>query len=475
MQQKKFGAKVSYVYLAIDIPKNNLQTPKAVENIFTTLAGAHTPLDWHEKTFKGQYQVGFSFEIVSMDGYVQFVVRTPVQFRDLVEAAIYSQYPEAQITETEDYTNEMAKLKFPNDEYNLWGADLVPVREDYFPFRTYLEFQEELDKEFKDPIASMLEIMNKIGPGEQIWFQIIAVPADNDWMKKGTKAVNKIMGIKEAETSNLFEKLLYAPLEILSFIGDQILGAEPQKEERPEKFNMMMLNPQQKREVEAVMEKIDKICFDCKVRYLYVGKKEVFKKGLAVSGIMGAIKQFSTTGLNALKPGANKTQTKLMLKDLRLAILQNSILKNYIDRNTDTLKGTYILSVAELATLYHFPYIEVKAPTVKKTESKRVSAPAGLPVEEGIGLIPEEIAEEKPKKEERIPVVDYDNDYFEERFALDKTGEKDKARKEKIISKLKKKEVVKKTAGTLPKKASTDNKRAESKSKGAPPRNLPFE
>ncbi|KKQ79266.1 MAG: hypothetical protein UT02_C0042G0002 [Parcubacteria group bacterium GW2011_GWC2_38_7] len=437
-QQQRFGAKQTFVFLAIDVPKNNLQTPRAVENIFSLIAGAHSPLEWGEKKFEGKYQLGFSFEIVSLDGYVQFIIMTPSGFRNLVEASIYSQYPDVEITEVEDYTKAVTTI-FPSDEYNLWGADLIPVNKDYYPIRSYLEFQEEFDPEvkFKDPMSAMLEIMNAIGPGEQIWFQIIVIPADNDWMHVGKKAISKIMGIPEKVTSTMLDKIIDIPLKGLSMVSEQLLASPLSLEDsKPEKFDINRLTPIQKNEVEAIARKIDRVCFDCKARYLYFGKKEVFKKGLAVSGIMGAIKQFTSTGLNALKPGKNKTQARLLFADYRLARLQNQMLEAYKDRNADTTVGTYILSTEELATLWHFPYISVKAPLVKKVEAKRGSAPIGLPLDFGVSAS-EDI--KSVSVESEVPaekIIDYDNDYFEERFAVDKSGKKDQARKEEVLEDL---------------------------------------
>src|SRR6056297_215746 len=436
-KQSKWGSKVNYIFLAIDIPRDNFQTPKAVENIFSALAGAHTPLDWHEKNLKGQSQLGFSLEIVSIDGFVQFLIRTPVHFRDLVEASVYSQYPEAEITEVEDYTADI-NVKFPNNEYNLWGTDLVLSNKDYYPIKTYSEFQEELDNEFKDPMAAVLEIMSKIGQGEQIWMQIMIFPADIGWQKEGMKEVTKMLGLEDKAKKNFLDKTLDAPLKGLSFVGDQVFGttAGPEEEKKEEQRNMMFLPPHEKREVEAVLQKIDKVCFNCKARFIYFGKKEVFKKPLGVSGMMGAIKQFNTSQLNGFKPGKNKTQAKLFLKDLRMSILQNKILAAYKDRNPDTCSGKYLLNVEELATLYHFPYIEVKAQMVKKVEAKKAHAPIGLPLEDEL---PTEAMEEEPQQEQgkQKPVIDYDNDYFENRFAKDKTGETDENRKKKVIDKLK--------------------------------------
>jgi len=442
-QQVKFSNKQNYVFLAIDIPKNNLQTPKAVENIFAALAGADMPLGWWEKNMRGNYQLGFSFEIVSIDGFIQFLVRTPVQFRDLVEASIYSQYPEAEITEVEDYLKDL-NVKFPSDEYNLWGADLVLVGPDYLPIKTYPEFIEESDKEFKDPMAAILEIMSKIGQGEQIWLQLLVSPADIGWQKKGLKVVNKTLDLPEDVKRGTLDKIADAPLKLITTVSDEILrglGEAPATAKDDSKeFNMMRLDPMKKREVDAILRKVDKICFDCKFKFAYFGKREVFRKGLGVSGTMGAIKQFSSTGLNSFKPGPNKTMALFDYKSIRLARRQNKFFDNFKGRNAWACKGPYLLNTEELATIFHFPYIEVKTPLIKKVEARKGRAPIGLPVEEE-GMPSEmeslDIESEDQEKEELIPVVDYDTDYFEDRFAVDKTRESDKKRKEEVLKKIK--------------------------------------
>ena len=436
-RQKKFAMKQSHIMLAIDIPRDILQTPRAVENIFTAMAGAQTPLEWHEKYLKGEFQLGFSLEIISIEGFIQFLIRTPAHFRNLVEAAVYAQYPEAEVTEVADYTAEI-NTHFPSDEYNLWGADFVLTRDEHFPIRTYIEFQEELDKEFKDPMAAMLEVMSKIGPGEQLWFQLMISPASIGWEKGGIKYANKVLGIEEVSKKNIFDYISDAPMQILTRIGDEVFAREASEvdDKKKEKMNMMYLDPMKKREIEGVLRKIDKNCYKAKLRIVYYAKREVFKKALAVAGMVGSIKQFGSTALNGFKPGKNKTQAKLMFIKSRMATKQNAILKNYKGRNPDTVKGPYLLSVEELATLYHFPFIEVRAPLVKKIAAKKTRAPIGLPVEELSTFKEEE--EEKVKPEKFVPVVDYDNDYFEKRFAIDRSGESDKLRKAAILKQIKK-------------------------------------
>jgi len=435
-----FAAKQSYVLLAIDIPKQNLQSPKAVENIFAALAGAHGDPNIKEKYIDGYFQVGFSCEIVSIDGYVQFLIRTPVKFRELTEAAIYAQYPEAEVTEVNDYASAV-DITFPNEEYGLWGSDLELVRPYYYPIRTYVEFEHSLSQEFKDPMAAMLEIMNKIGKGEQIWFQIVIIPVlGHDWKEEGVKALNKILGIPEKVKKSKTQKIFEAPLEFATMAKEQLVGGgQGQADDAKSESNMLAyLPPHQKAEVDGIGRKISKIGFRTKMRFIYLSKKEVMKKGLGVSGMFGAIKQFNTEDLNAMKPqGKTKTVAAYIGAKRRLARKQNQIMKYYKGRSLDSYGDPFYLNIEELASLYHFPAIEVKAPLVQKIESKKGSAPIGLPTEvaEEKPVLGAPIAEETEAEKEPEPVVDFDTDDFEKRFAKDKTGQTTKSRKEYIKEK----------------------------------------
>jgi len=437
--QGKFAGKQTYVYLAIDIPKQNMQSPKAVENMFATLAGAHTPIEFHEKYFKGEFQLAFSFEIVSIEGHVQYVIRTPIHWRELVEASVYSQYPDAEITEVEDYT-QAVNIKFPSDEYNLWGCDIDLYAPDYLPIRTYVEFEHSLSQEIKDPMAAILEVMNSIGSGEQLWFQIIAGPADLGWEQKGIKRIDQLMGKKGAMKKNILDHVSDVPLKTLSAVSEHVLGSPPAEQPKDDSKQMFFLPPLEDAEVKMIQHKVSKIGYDAKCRLIYLGKKEVFRKGLGVSGGYGAWKQFNIIGGNGFKPGKNKTKA-ILFKKLRLPILQNRILEVFKDRNPMTSKGPYALNIEELASLYHFPYLEVKAPLLKKVDSKKASAPVGLPVEtEPAPTVPEPEDVEtihELSSTEKIPIIDYDDDYFESRFAKDKTRETDRKRKEDIMKKLK--------------------------------------
>ena len=140
-----------FLLLQIDVPKANEQGPLAVENIFSHLAGAHSTFSFYENWWVGRCQLPLSLEIISVGGYIKFIIRTPVKYRDLVEASVYSQYPDAQITEVQDYVGSVPK-QYPNPTHLLWGAEWVPVNHEVYPIRTYKEFEDKLSGEFKDPL-----------------------------------------------------------------------------------------------------------------------------------------------------------------------------------------------------------------------------------------------------------------------------------------------------------------------------------
>ncbi|MEK7607014.1 MAG: hypothetical protein AAB444_02370 [Patescibacteria group bacterium] len=380
-RQEKYGHTLKSVLLCINVPKDNEQSPKAVENIFAQLAGAHKTDNFVEKWWKGKFQESFSFEIVSTGGYVQFFVRTVVAYRDLIESAFYAQYPAAEISEVEDYAN-FAPNHFPNEEYNLWGTEMILVNKQYYPLRSYTEFEHQLSQEFKDPMAALLEAMSKIGTGEHIWIQILLTPTDDSWKKEGLELAKKLVGAKVEHKASFAEKAIGLPGDIVSGVVGEIFGGseEETRKKDPPLSIMQFLTPGERRVLEALQFKLAKIGFKTKIRLIYLGKKEMFHKGRGVSPILGAIKQFNTLDLNALKPNkVATTHANYFFVKQRIAEKQRKIIRAYKDRSTEQGGPLYMLNIEELAGLYHFPVIQVKAPLVQKTLSKRMEPPIELP------------------------------------------------------------------------------------------------
>ncbi len=376
----KWGATQKFVLLAIDIPRGNQVTLKAVENMFTYFAGAHGTFNLIETYWEGKFQLSFSFEIVSIEGYTQFLIRCPAHFRNLTESAVYSVYPDAEISEVNDYT-EAAPSHFPDDNYDIWGAEFVLTKSDPYPIKTYRDFEYSLgvpEEQFKDPLASLMDLYSTMQRGEQMWLQIIVKPTGFEWMARGDQEISAILKEKTKPKETIFDKIINLILFALS-LGENVPASA---ENDDDSLKMMNLKPKEKKQVEAIQEKISKNGFECKIRMLYLAEKSVKNNPKAVNGFVGYIKQFTDLDLNSFKPDTERTitSTAYFFKDKRLNRRKNSLMQGYKSRSTSIGRNLYILNIEELATLWHFP-IEavVKAPMIQKSPGRRSEPPQNLP------------------------------------------------------------------------------------------------
>lgn len=387
-RQGIYTSKWRFVLLAIDIPPNNFQTPKAVEQLFAHLAGAHSAPDIAGAYRGGYVPPWFSFEIISIDGYIQFLVWTEQSHRDLVEAAIYAQYPEAEITEVQDYVDEMPKT-FPNDTHDMWAADFGLSEHEAFPIRTYqyFEHKESPDKEkvLKDPMSALLESFSRISHGEQMWLQILVTPAGSSWKEKSIKKVKEMIGDSSAKAGpSAFDKVADFPLKVLEGVGDQIFAREASAssggDDSGPPNKLQYLTPGQSRLVEAMEDKMSKSGFKTKIRGVYIARKEVFNPQRGVSALIGALNQFNVPSSNSIVPTSG-VGASYFFTNSRKASKKNLMMLAYKKRKIKMGASPFVLNLEELATLWHFPLADVRTPLLQKTQIKQTEPPAGLPVE----------------------------------------------------------------------------------------------
>lgn len=389
-RKKKYLDSINFILLAVDIPKNNEQSPKAVEHIFATISGVLSGPNLYERYWLGMHQLSLSLELVSLEGYVQFLVYLPEKYRDVVEAAFYAQYPEAEISEVQDYTN-LVPNTYPDDTFDLWGSDFKLGEKEAYPLRTYPRFEHSLSQELKDPMASLLEVMSRLGKGEYIWLQWIIIPVGPDWKKQAQKEVKKIIGEKVEEPRDIGYYITYPMLALFKWLGDVLVapaaGQATSRTEnglKKEPNKLLYLTAGEKDIVQGIEEKMSKIGFLSKGRMIYAARRQVFDKNKSVNAVIGALNQFNTLNLNYLtKVKTTTTNVDYFFVKTRIAKRQNRILKAYQARIGDKTFGSkpFILNIEELATLYHFPGLNVKAPMLKTTESKKGEPPVRLPID----------------------------------------------------------------------------------------------
>lgn len=386
-RQNKATKDWHYVLLAVDVPPLNIQTPKGVEQMFTHLAGAYDKPDIAGK-FRGGYdQRKFSFEIISIEGYIQFLIRTEAAFRELVEAAIYAQYPEAEITEVQDYV-DFVPVTFPNNEYDAYAVDFGLANDNAYPIRSYKEFEHTISKDepLKDPMSAVLESFSRIGPGEQLWMQIIIEPVGSEWKEKAIKKIKEVIGEKvdSGGGSKIADAITGASAKFLEGVGDQIFGREASEsggdEKKGPKNELQFLTPGQGKIVEAMEQKISQVGFETKIRAVYLARKEVFRTTRGVNALVGALNQFNVPTANSIV-GTYSTSASYFFKKRREDARKNLLLQAYKKRKPSPGGKKFIFNPHELATVWHFPMSTVKTPLIQKVQTKQSEPPVELPME----------------------------------------------------------------------------------------------
>jgi len=386
------------VLLEIKMPQEVLKPIRAMEQVFSTIWGnLYDPPDQWEKWIEGKQLLSVQIEMVSLAGEPHLYVRVHESRKKAVEASIYSQYPDAEISVVDDYTKYVPQ-DVPNKEWEIWGSDYVLIKPDVYPIKTYPKFFEErpeTPKEEKriDPMATLLEGLGTMGPGEQLWIQMVFKPVsikENDFDKRGREIANKLA--KRPEKAKLRPILEEAAEEL-------IIGKVPGAQENKGELNIEALLPVEARMtpgerdiVAGVEEKIAKHCFESFIRFIYLAKRGAYFGGAKAVPI-GHFQQFATENLNCFLPWT-KTITKIhrnpfldLVRLRRLFVRKRRLFFRYIKRMPPLFPrpsgpGVFILNTEELATLFHFPGRTVApAPSVSRVEAKKGEAPPGLPVE----------------------------------------------------------------------------------------------
>ena len=389
--QEKYFRSIEWDLLEVKISKEIEKRPKTMEEFFSGIYSTYDVMidTLYDIYLGGVIDLWFSFEIVSKDGDIHFYIRTPKLSREIIESQIYAQYSDAEIKEVDDYVTDIPD-DIPSKDYDLWGTDMVLLKEDAYPLRTYKEFEDMASGEFIDSISNIVEGVSKLDKGEQIWIQILVRATDDSWKEDANSLVLKLIGRKDNEKKKSTNPFSIVIDELVDLARYTILGAfstqEPkektdkEKSREEESISMMLhLSPGEKSVVTAIDESTRKPGFETDIRWIYLAKRDIFNKVKGNAIVFSYFTQFGLQDLNALIPNSNtKTSAYYFLTELRKAMRKRKILRKYKRREFDE-KG-YVLNTEELATIFHFPTIEVNAPVAPRIDAKKGKPPSGLPV-----------------------------------------------------------------------------------------------
>ncbi len=357
--QAKWLSQTDYALLEIQIPKLISKSPAVMEMIIGAL---HQPSSGSliDRFIKGRVVSVSSLELASFNGSLHFFIRVERKLRNLLESVVYSQYPEVEIREVEDYVHQI-NYGLPNSGYEIYGEEFTFTKPDPYPLKTYIDYGMDKDpkEEFKvDPMTPLLEFFGSMGPGEQLWLQILIKAAPKEWLKHGEEEIKKI-----TESAG----------------STRIVGGEEQT-----MSGLLNLTPGKRKVIEAIERSYGKYAFQTGIRCLYLAKNEVYN-GTNVPRMFSMFKQFDDQNLNSLK-FIRHTGFDYPWEDWRG--LRTKYVKwkmfDYFRRRSyfypPAHRTPIVLNTEELATIYHFPGQVATTPTLERIGSKRGEPPANLPV-----------------------------------------------------------------------------------------------
>ena len=377
--QIKYILAIKWTFLRIRVPEENQRNPRSMEEAFNAIHGIEKKPDLLEIYLDGYVQSWISLEFRGTHEGVSFVMRVPTGNVPLVQAAIYAQYPEAEIEEVSDYM-----INFPIDrlekDFDLWGTEMVLGEDDALPIKTYVDFEDEFAEEsrYVDSIASITEVLGSVKPGEEIWIQIVARPAIlADWKTEGKNLALKLAGREVPKKQTLldqaFENLGATVGAIVSF------GATPEeKKKEKDMVGILKLTPGEVDLVKAIQRNVSKAGYEAELRIIYIAALPVYSRRPRVTAMLGLFRQF--IGHNSFRLNGRFTTSRPTYGFVKKRQFQRKrrLLKRFQLRYF--AESGFVLNVEELATLYHFPVEYVKAPAIERTRSKRGEAPHNVPL-----------------------------------------------------------------------------------------------
>ena len=375
---------IQWTFLQIRIPDDSPETPKAMEQAFEVWGGIHKNPDLIEKYFEGYLLAWYSCELQCTRNKVRFIMAMPTVHRKFFEGVLYGQYPSAEISEVEDYSQDFP-IKDLEKTFDMYGTELVLVKDDYYPLRTYTEYEDPLaeDDRFIDPLQSLIEAFTTCEEGEHYWFQMLVKPVDakeiQKWSEGGQERIMKLSGREKKPKQGWLQALtsffISIPGELLTLLAGNT--GEEKKKEQKERFFM---TPAEQDEAKGILKKVSRTGFKTKLRVMHFAPAGKLHKP-NVSKTIGVFKQFNTFHLNSLKPEASSKTNgpNYILKQTRRNWRKRRILLDYLYRDFWGDNSGYMMSAEELATLFHFPNKYGRSPSIERATSGLGSAPDNLP------------------------------------------------------------------------------------------------
>lgn len=374
--RERWKHKQGRVTLRIKLPQEVLKSPEAMESVFTHMHNVSKCKNLYEAYWLGKHPLIYSYELVSIGGDVRFYANVPVKKgKNFLETQLYAQYPGIEIVEEPiDYTNE---VQWDPEKWEMISFHVGKRGDsDVLPIKTYIDMGlDKMPKEEEkfEPMSPLLEFLGRAKAHERVWIQILTlahqdrhfrnghIPAKASWQQAAKDKVNEMM----KRDSN----------------GKPL--TEDESELRP------VLTPTERTTVEAIERNVSKTAYEFAIRMMYITKKGKFD-GDMISPMFGSFGEYEMGHRNNIGIQWRTDFDNNFLSDIsgrRVLNFKKDELEHYKKRfylHRDNKAGfdkMRVISVEELATIFHIPGSSVITPTLSRVETTRKEAPANLPIQ----------------------------------------------------------------------------------------------
>jgi len=314
------------------------------EVLYNIIAG--TAQKGFKSSFYGQRHI--AFELVSVNGSIQFYVVVPVALIELVKQALTSAYPTVQLQEVEEHNifSQVGKIS------GTIGGEIV-LKENYaYPIATIQQTK-------RDAMQSIINSLATLGEGDGAAIQIMLRPATEGWEKNSKSIAEKIRKDKGKKGG--------ASLAMKGIGG--ALWKPPEVEEV--KAEDKQLSNLEQSQVEAIEEKTRHPGYEVLIRV--VSSSNTANRSQAIlRNVVSSFSLFDAPGLNGF--AFNEARD-----------IENFVTA-FIFRFFPPEISSNILNSVELASLFHFPDQQfTHSSQLERQAAKQVDGPSVLP-DEGLLL-----------------------------------------------------------------------------------------
>lgn len=296
-----------------------------------------------KKGFKSRFygQRHMSFEIIATGGVIRFYVAVPVALESVINQAILTAYPGAQLEQVEDHN-----IFSPTGKISGTIGGEVVLKHNYsYPIATFTELK-------RDAMQAMINALTSVGSGDGAAIQVLIRPAFSGWSKASESLVEKKKKHKGKKGNVLQLKgvaeALWKPPEV----------SEKSHDEKP-------LTALEQSVVEAIEQKTKHPGYEVMVRVV-ASSPTSSQSQTILRNITSAFALFDSPGLNGFKFEE--------AKDIE------SFVTAFIFRFFPPEARSTILNSVELATLLHLPDDQfTHTSQLQRQYNKQVDGPSNLP------------------------------------------------------------------------------------------------